>query len=127
MQARLETNRFPAAAVAVMFAVVALFMLSVGGGYAIKSLSESGQAVVKAPLVRPVVQDGPQSDLTRVLPVAADLKALGGPQSDLTRALPQPPMVEGGPQSDLTRARPGHRPAADSTFDTCPARVDTVC
>ncbi len=127
MQARLETNRFPAAAVAVVFAVVAVFTLSAGGGYAIKSLSESAPAVVKAPLVRPVVQDGPQSDLTRALPLAPDLKALGGPQSDLTRVLPKPPMVQGGPESDLTRALPGQQSAGDSTFDTCTRLVHSVC
>lgn len=39
MQARLETRRFPAAAVAVIFAILAVLLVSAGSGYAIKSLS----------------------------------------------------------------------------------------
>jgi hypothetical protein len=47
MQARLETRRFPAAAMAVVFAVVAVFLISAGSGYAIKSLGAA--AATKAP------------------------------------------------------------------------------
>ncbi len=125
MQARLETRRFPAAAVAVVFAVVAVFLISAGSGYAIKSLSTTAQ---KAPAtVRQAVQGGPTSDLTRALPQAPVLKAQGGPQSDLTRALPKAPKVQGGPDSDLTRALPGQQTGGDSSFDTCTRLVHKVC
>jgi hypothetical protein len=84
MQARLETRRFPSAAVALVFAVLAVFMLSAGGGYAIKGLSTP--AVHRAPVTQlRTVEWGSLSDLTRVLPHKT---AQGGPTSDLTRALP---------------------------------------
>jgi hypothetical protein len=98
MQARLETKRFPAAAVAIVFAVVAVFLISAGSGYAIRSVSIP--AVQKAPaVVRQSVQGGPLSDLTRALPQAAVLKSQGSPQSDLTRVLPRDtsPQSWGGP------------------------------
>jgi hypothetical protein len=126
MQARLETRRFPAAAVAIIFAVVAVFLISAGSGYAFKSLS--APAASKAPAtVRQAVQGGPTSDLTRALPQAPVLKAQGGPQSDLTRALPRAPKVQGGPDSDLTRALPGQQTAGDTSFDTCTKLVHKVC
>lgn len=126
MQARLETRRFPAAAVAIVFAVVAVFLISAGSGYAIKSLSTP--AAQKAPAtVRQAVQGGPTSDLTRALPQAPVLKAQGGPQSDLTRALPRPWSAQGSPQSDLTRALPVQSTGGDSGFDTCTRLVHKVC
>jgi hypothetical protein len=126
MQARLETRRFPAAAVAVVFAVVAVFIISAGSGYAIKSLS--APAVQKAPpAVRLAVQGGPTSDLTRVLPRATSPNSWGGPQSDLTRALPKPPRVQGGPESDLTRALPGQQTSGDTYFSTCTQLVRKPC
>jgi hypothetical protein len=128
MQARLETNRFPAAAAfAVVLAVVAAFLLSAGAGYAIKALSVSAPAALNAPTVQPVVQDGPQSDLTRALPNRSILAAPGGTQSDLTRVLPKPPIVQGGPDSDLTRALPGQQSTGSTGFDTCTRLVHKVC
>jgi hypothetical protein len=126
MQARLETRRFPAAALAIVFAVVAVFLISAGSGYAIKSLSTPAATRASA-TVQQAVQGGPTSDLTRALPKAPVLKAQGGPQSDLTRALPKAPKVQGGPDSDLTRALPGQQTAGDSSFDTCTRLVHKVC
>ena len=126
MQARLETRRFPAAALAVVFAVVAVFIISAGSGYAIKSLS--APAVQKAPpAVRLAVQDGSTLDLTRVLPRNTNPSSWGGPQSDLTRALPKPPKVQGGPESDLTRALPGQLTSGDTYFATCTQLVRKAC
>jgi hypothetical protein len=94
--------------VAVIFAILAVFLISAGSGYAIKSLG--APAASKAPAtVRQAVQGGPTSDLTRALPQAPALKAQGGPQSDLTRALP-------GQQSGDT-----------TSFDTCTQLVHKVC
>jgi hypothetical protein len=128
MQARLETKRFPAAAVAIVFAVLAIFLISAGSGYAVRSFS--APAVQKAPAaVHEAVQGGPMSDLTRALPQAPVLKSQGGPQSDLTRVLPRDtaPYSWGGPQSDLTRALPGQQSGGDSSFDTCTRLVHKVC
>ena len=126
MQARLETKRFPAAAVAIVFALMAVFILSAGGGYAIKALSVP--AIPKtAAAVQPAVQGGPMSDLTRAQPGTTVLKAQGGPQSDLTRALPRAQGVQGGPDSDLTRALPGQPTGGGTGFDTCTKLVHKVC
>jgi len=108
MQARLETRRFPAAAVAIVFAVVAVFLISAGSGYAIKALSAPAAPKAQA-TVREVVQYGSSSDLTRALPQAPVLKAQGGPQSDLTRVLP------------------GQQTGGDTSFDTCTRLVHKVC
>jgi hypothetical protein len=126
MQARLETKRFPAAAVAIVFAVLAVFIISAGSGYAIKSVS--APAAQKAPaVVRQAVQGGPMSDLTRALPQAPVLKAPGGPQSDLTRVLPRntASYSRGGPD-DLTLAS-GQQTAGDTSFDTCTKLVHKAC
>jgi hypothetical protein len=126
MQARLETRRFPAAAVAVVFAVLAVFLISAGSGYAIKSLSAPATQKA-APAVRLAVQGGPTSDLTRVLPRNTNPYSWGGPQSDLTRSLPKPPKVQGGPESDLTRALPGQQTGGDTYFSTCTQLVHKAC
>jgi hypothetical protein len=113
---------------AVVFAVVAVFLISAGSGYAIKSLG--APAGTKAPAtVRQAVQGGPTSDLTRALPQAPATKAQGGPQSDLTRVLPRDtnPKSWGGPQSDLTRALPGQQSGGTTSFDTCTQLVHKVC
>jgi hypothetical protein len=130
VQARLETKRFPAAAVAIVFAVIAVFILSAGSGYAIKSLSVSAPAQKAPAVVRQAVQGGPLSDLTRALPQAPVLKAPGGPLSDLTRVLPREtgPRSWGSPQSDLTRALPGQQTGGgDTNFDTCTRLVHKAC
>ena len=128
MQARLETRRFPAAAAAIVFAVAAVFMISAGSGYALKSMSAlpAQKATVAVPQA---VQGGPLSDLTRPLPQAPALNAEGGPQSDLTRVLPRgsTPESVGGPQSDLTRALPRQQPSGDTNFDTCTQLVHKAC
>ena len=63
MQARLETRRFPAAAVAVVFAILAVLLISAGSGYAIKSLS--APSIQKAaPAVRQAVPASTSSQQT---------------------------------------------------------------
>jgi hypothetical protein len=53
--------------VAIVFAVIAVFIISAGSGYAIKSAT--APATQSAPAaVRQAVQGGPMSDLTRALP-----------------------------------------------------------
>ena len=100
MQARLETRRFPAAAVAFAFALVAVFILGAAGGYVM--------SLVKAPAVQSV--QGPITSTVQ-----------GGPSSDLTRVLPQP-VAQGSPSSDLTRALPAGRHGGPQTVpDSCSA------
>jgi hypothetical protein len=76
----------------VLAAIIAAFALGGTSGYAVKALSLPATPSVQPSAAAEVV-DGPQSDLTRVLPGegsgAADHDADGnGPQSDLTRVLP---------------------------------------
>lgn len=91
---QLASGRFVALAVG-----LASFALGMGGGYALGNHAVAGS---NPPAAAVQVVDGPQSDLTRVLPSA---EPVGGPDSDLTRVLPAQPYV-GGPDSDLTRALP---------------------
>jgi hypothetical protein len=121
MQARLEAKRFPAAAVAIVFAVVAVFIISAGTGYTIKSLSApASQNAQNAPLaVRQAVQGGSLSDLTRALPQAPAL----------TRVLPRDtaPNSWGDPESGLTRAVPVQQTGGDTYFSTCTHLVRKAC
>jgi hypothetical protein len=128
MQARLETRRFPAAAIAVVFAVVAVFIISAGSGYAIKSLS--APAVQKAPpAVHLAVQGASTSDLTPVLPRDTNPSSWGGPQPYPAPVLPRDtnPSSWGGPQSNLTPALPGQRAGGDTYFSTCAQLVHKAC
>ncbi len=67
MQARLETRRFPAAALAFVFALIAVLMLGAAGGYVMSALKAPAVQSVQGPITS-TVQGGPTSDLTRVLP-----------------------------------------------------------
>src|SRR5467141_393549 len=100
MQARLETRRFPAAALAFVFALIAVLMLGAAGGYVMSALRAPAVQSVQGPITS-TVQGGPSSDLTRVLPQQV---AQGGPSSDLTRALPSETVV--GTSSPCDSLRP---------------------
>ena len=83
MQARLDTRWVPSRIVAIVFALVAIIALGVGSAYAIHGLSAPAAQSVQG--VGAQAEHGPNSDLTRALPVAAPAHE---PDSDLTRALP---------------------------------------
>ncbi|TMF44104.1 MAG: hypothetical protein E6I23_08105 [Chloroflexi bacterium] len=97
MQARLETRRFPAAALAFVFALIAVLMLGAAGGYVMSALKAPAVQSVQGPITS-TVQGGPSSDLTRVLPQPV---AQGGPSSDLTRALPSETVGTSSPCDSL--------------------------
>ncbi len=100
--------------VVVAVAIVATFTLGGGSGYLVKTLSLPATHIAPQSSASQVV-DGPQSDLTRVLPgelPAGAGQIADGPQSDLTRVLPgELPagavQITDGPQSDLTGVLPG--------------------
>jgi hypothetical protein len=120
MAAIQKTRNSSSAVGMVVVALGAALLVGASGGYLVRALTSAGSTQVAAGLNRPLAaanQGGPQSDLTRALPVEAPVVP-GWVQNYMkpaeTRSFKVDEFIkslsydinQGGPLSDLTRALP---------------------